>query len=268
MATRMPLTVTFDTGALNDVLWPETSQAPTDPADAARVRAAIEAGDIQGFFSVTLVTIEGIQRKDRAAVVGSTRLESESTSTGKNAITISIKAVQDRKPFDSEFSEMIQRAKSFRLRALRAPSRMGWVQVIDEDGTLFAPDASTSELLARMEKVNELATAISTRGLGYAKAVQLGRKYADCDNQSNPELWCKGLLKASHRQVNLALNEWADGDSIASHYGYAIGWFCSRDFGKNASGPSVLDDENRKWLNDTYGIRFVTLAELAKMVTP
>ena len=54
----MPLTVTFDTNALNDVLWPDKAQHPTDPADAARVRAAIQAGDIQGFFSETLVTLE------------------------------------------------------------------------------------------------------------------------------------------------------------------------------------------------------------------
>jgi hypothetical protein len=138
-----------------------------------------------------------------------------------------------------------------------------WVRVKDEDGTFFAPDASMPELLARMDKVNAMATAIAVRGLGYAKAVELGRKYADCDNPSNPELWFKGLLKASCRQVKLALNEWADGDSIAAHHGYGIGWFCSRDFRKN----SMLGQNNREWLNKEFGIQFVTLAQLAEMVT-
>jgi hypothetical protein len=56
-------------------------------------------------------------------------------------------------------------------------------------------------------------------------------------------------------------------DSIASHYGYGIDLLCSKDFGKSASGPSVLDCDNRKRLNEEFGIRFVTLAELAKRLT-
>jgi hypothetical protein len=161
---------------------------------------------------------------------------------------------------------MLQRAKSLELRALRAPARIGWVRIRDEDGTFFAPAGPM--LLECMEKVNEMATAIAVRGVGYAKAVELGWKFADCDNPSNPELWFKGLRGASRRQVRLAIAEWADGDSIAAHHGYGIDLFCSEDSGKNASGASVLDDANRKWLRDTYGIWFATLAELAEMLTP
>jgi hypothetical protein len=68
------------------------------------------------------------------------------------------------------------------------------------------------------------------------------------------------------RQVERAVSEWADGDSIVAHYGYGFDLFCSKDFGKGASGPSVLDCANRKWLSEEFGIRFVTLRELADMV--
>jgi hypothetical protein len=61
-----------------------------------------------------------------------------------------------------------------------------------------------------------------------------------------------------------ATREWADGDSVAAHYGFGIDQFCSEDFGKSASGRSVLDCNNRKWLSEEFGIRFVTLAELAR----
>jgi hypothetical protein len=264
----MPLTVTFDTNALNDVVFPETSQrGASGTANGTKVRAAVQAGVIQGFFSETLVTLEGIQRKDRAEVVGSTGLESSTACTGENTIQMSFNVVQDRKPLDSQFSEMVQGAKSLGLRALRAPARLGWVRTRDEDGTFFAPDGPMIEHLGRMDKVNDMATAIAVRGLGYAKAVELGRKFADCDNASNPEFWFKGLLGASRRQVKLALNEWADGDSVAAHYGYGIDLFCSEDFGKNTSGTSVLDNNNQKWLNEEFGIQFVTLAKLADMVT-
>ena len=174
-------------------------------------------GIIRGFFSETIVTLEGVQRKDRPAVFGSTRPQSETTSTDENTITMSIGVVQDRKPLDPEFSAKIQAAMGLGLRALRAPARIGWIRVEDKDGTFFAPDVSMRELLTRMDRIYELATAISARGLGYAKAVELGRQFAYCDNPFRPQLWLQGLADASNQQVKLAINESADGDALASH---------------------------------------------------
>jgi hypothetical protein len=69
------------------------------------------------------------------------------------------------------------------------------------------------------------------------------------------------------KKINRAVAEWADGDSVAAHYGYGIDLFCSEDFGKNASPASVFDDDSRAWLTEVFGIRFVTLGQLADMVT-
>ena len=63
------------------------------------------------------------------------------------------------------------------------------------------------------------------------------------------------------------LAEWADGDSVAAHYAYGIDIFCSEDFGKSLSNPSVLDAANRVWLTKTFGIQFATLGELAQMAS-
>ena len=86
-----------------------------------------------------------------------------------------------------------------------------------------------------------------------------------------PELWLQRLGRARNRteaeKVAKAISEYADGDSIASHYGFGIEKFCSDDFGKGAAGLSVLDREHRKWLADEFGIQFVTLSELAEWVT-
>ncbi len=264
--------VTFDTNALNDVISPETSQrGASGTANGIKVRAAIEAGRVQGFFCETLVTLEGIQKRDRGHVLGSTRLHTQMTSTDESTITINIGVLQDRKPLDPEFTHKIEAAKALGLRALRAPARMGWIRIKDEDGTFFAPDGSTMELLARMDKVNEMATTIAVRGVGQATAVALGLQFLARDGISQPTLWFQGLRRArsnSERQkVVKAVAEWADGDSIAAHYGYGIDLFCSEDFGKSTSRPSTLDCNNRKWLNEEFGVQFVTMSELAKMVT-
>ena len=72
--------------------------------------------------------------------------------------------------------------------------------------------------------------------------------------------------ETERRKVQRAIKEWADADSIAAHVGYGIDLFCSEDMGKSTGGePSVLDGSNRAWLTATFGIKFVTVAELAAM---
>jgi hypothetical protein len=106
---------------------------------------------------------------------------------------------------------------------------MGWIRIKDEDGTFFAPDRSTTELLGRMDKVNEMAIAIATRGLGQAIPVGLGLQFIARDGVSEPILWFQGLRRAKsnreRKQIVKAVAEWADGDSIAAHYGYGIDLF-------------------------------------------
>jgi hypothetical protein len=214
------------------------------------------------------VTLEGIENKDRVDVLGSTRLERKMSSAGGNTITLTLTVQQDRKPLHPEFPKRIEAAQKIGMRALRGPARIGWVRADDPDGTFFEPDASEIELSNRLNKVNDMATAIAARGVGDAIAKELAQKFSARDDAS--ELWFQALRRAKdvheRRQVERAVGEWADGDSVAAHYGYGIDLFCSQDLGKSASSASVLDANHRQWLTDDFGIRFATLAELAEMV--
>jgi hypothetical protein len=84
------------------------------------------------------------------------------------------------------------------------------------------------------------------------------------------EFWFQGFGRAEDgaesKAVMAVVKEWADGDSIAAHYGYGMDLFCSDDCGKSASSPSILDQTNRQWLSERFGIRFVTLAQLSLLV--
>jgi hypothetical protein len=232
--------ITFDTNSLMDLFLPKPTQRPELQPAAARVRNALADGTLQGFFCESVLTLEGVMKPDRKEVFG---------------------LRQARKPLDPKFGSMIQRAKAFGLRAVRAPKLLGfgWSWA-DEDGTLFVPDGSINELIARMDRTNELATAVSRRGFGYARAVTVGRGFADCANPAQPVIWCKGLPHAGRRRVNRAIAEWSDGNSIAAHYGYGNDLFCTED----TSG--LFDDVNRQWLANAYGVRFTTLDSLAEMV--
>ena len=267
----MPLAVTFDTNTLASLVSPETAQRGTGTSGTI-VRIAIHAGHIQGFFSETLVTLEGIENKDRVDVLGKTRVVSETSSQGKNRITLAVGVRHVRHPLDSRFFARVQAALALGMRALMAPARMAGFHVTGEICPLFKPTGGMPELLRCMDNVNEMATRIARRGVGNATAVELGVQFSKRAGVSKPELWLQGLGRARNKsereQVAKAICEWADGDSVASHYGFGIDLFCSEDFGKNAPTASVLDPNNRKWLSENFGVRFVTLAELAEKVTP
>ncbi len=134
----------------------------------------------------------------------------------------------------------------------------------------FEPEPDVLDLAARLEKASEVANAIQARGLGYATAVRLGLKFSERDGKTG-EWWFQALRRAQdeteRRKVQRAIREWADADSIAAYVGYGIDLFCSEDMGKSTGGePSVLDEPNRAWLAATFGVKFVTLVELAAMV--
>ena len=262
--------MTFDTNTLDRAARPE--RFPKDPRQAEYVKVcdALTTGTLRGYFSETLVTLEGIESKDRIDVLGSTRLENRTRATGTNTITISLNVQQDRKPLPLEFPRRIQAAQKLGMRALRGPARIGWVRVKDDDGTFFGPEEDVLELAKLLDKAGDVATAIQRRGLGYAVAVQLGLRFSARDGKIG-EWWLQALRRAQdeseRKKVQRAVAEWADADSIAAHVGYGIDLFCSEDKGKSTGGQlSVLDETNRAWLTSAFGVNFVSLAELAAMV--
>jgi len=73
------------------------------------------------------------------------------------------------------------------------------------------------------------------------------------------------LTASDQKQINKLVAEWADGEAVACHIGYGNDVFCSYDkAGKTGQRRSVLNLANRQWLTETYGVRFMSLAELAE----
>jgi hypothetical protein len=257
----IPLTVTLDTNALAAVVSPETAQTGRGPS-AAIVRAALQSGHLLGFFSETHITLEGIGIRERADVLGKTRVRSESSSSHRGEVTLTVGTQHFRNPLHPQHAARVEGALALGMRPLRTAARIGGYHL--KPGELFAPPGGIDGLLRCMDKVNELSTRIDSRGIGRARAVNLGLQFCNHD-PAEPELWTNGLKHANANAVKEAIAEWADGDSVAAHYGFGMQLFCSEDMGKS-SGDSVLNCANRKWLSEDFGIEFVTLAELARMV--
>ena len=54
------------------------------------VHTAVKTGQIRGFFSEAVVTLDAIGRNAKADVLGAARFVSKPTSTGPNQITITL----------------------------------------------------------------------------------------------------------------------------------------------------------------------------------
>jgi hypothetical protein len=268
--TTGPFTVTFDTNTLASAVSPATAQRNTGPAGAV-VHDAIRAGCIQGFFSETLITLEGIENNLRAEVLGRTRVISNEASNDEGHVTLSIGVRHERNPLNAQFSERIRAALDLGMRPLRTAARIGGYHLRGNAIPLYEPFGGMPELIRSMDRVNALTTEIGRRGVGQAAAIKLGLQFSARDNAGEPELWLQGLGRArdgsERTRVARVVREWADGDSIAAHYGFGIELICTDDFGQSGTSPSILDTNNRQWLSSTFGINFLTLSELARKVS-
>jgi hypothetical protein len=267
-SSHATLTVTFDANTLEAVARPERRARDPFHASYVSIQRAIKDGFLKGYFSQTYCTLEGIQGEDRPDVLGKTRVGTSSTSPDRNTVNIRIEISHHRKPLHMEHNAALQAVLQLGIRALRGPARMVDGLVIkDPDNTIYVNE-SIEQVIEHRGMANEVASAIESRGVGRAVALELGLKFNERAGVTG-ELWLQGLARAKpdeRRLVRKAIGEWSDGDAIASHVGYGIEVFCTNDLGRSAGGPSILNAENRAWLTETYGVVFVTPTELAQRV--
>ena len=280
----MALRVTFDTNVLDLACRPE--RFPKDPRQPLmqKVHDALANGQIDGFYSVTMLTIEGIMRRDRAEVFTGTRMvmQTETSQITRNAdlpdriqekvgnedletITWKFQVEQPgRKLLQPEVINRMKAAKDLGLKVLEEVPRIGAFHITDQTGEYYLKRGEGAEIKAWIDKAHEVAQAIEARGIGIAQVNALGENMSASDPAST---WFRCLDQATdihqERAVERAFSEWADGDSLAAHVAYGLDVFCSDDVGKSNATNSVLGPTHRAWLTATYGVQFMTFEDLA-----
>lgn len=265
--------VTFDSNTLDRAVRPERSPKDVRQTEYFKVQQGLTSGSIEGFFCETIVTCEGIENNDRTEVLGSTTLtsqrEHEQNQAGTEAIKLTLKCeMPKRKLLHSEVIARLQAALRVGMKVLGAP-RIGGIRIEYPDNVIYFQEVPNS--VAQSERLDRFfiaASAIEFRGVGFAQIQSLAAKFAQRAVVTEP--WYKSLKRAidvhEENAVKRAVREWADGDTIAAHIGYGIDFFCTEDAGKSAGSASVLDANNRAWLNEHFGVKIITLNELAKIV--
>lgn len=279
----MAFRITFDTNVLDLACRPERIPKYPHPSLRQKVHDALANGQIEGFYSETILTIEGIMNQDRAQMFAGTRtvMQPEARQITRNAdlpdairetvgsedletIVMEHQVEQPgRKPLHPEVVARMKAAKGMGFKVLKGVPRVGAFHITDPTEEYFLKQGEGAELEAWIDKAIEVARAIEARGVGFAQVKRLGQDMATSDPAST---WFRSLDQATgdhQKKVKQAFGEWADGDSVAAHVAYGLDVFCSNDQGKSHATASVLDLSNRKWLAETYGVRFMTFEDLA-----
>jgi|GEM_PF-1212369 hypothetical protein len=265
---RSPVKVTFDTNTLSGVVDPDQQFGAPDHVAYQAVHAAVKVGQVRGFFSEGVITLDAIGRKEKAAVLGAARFVSEATSTAPNQITITLGPCWKHVDLDPRIRARIETAREMAMRALIGPRRFGDSLVVRGYGEgFYEPYPSGAAFVAAVDATNALDAAIVARGLGRAQVIELAKFFSERDGAAG-EWWPQGLERtrntAESKKVRLAVNEWADGEALAAHLGYGNDLFCTDDRGGDLGDRSVLHPSHRAWLSETHGVTFVNIAELAE----
>jgi hypothetical protein len=267
-AAPMPLLkCTFDTNTLDRVVRPSHK----DDVSAV-VHEGLKAGGIKGYFSEAVVALDGIGHLDKVDMVGAGRVVSESRATGRYSVELTVGRRWPAKRTDQQFKDGIEAALDLGLRPLLGPRPMGDSLAVPEfvQRGLYETLGVGTDLMARRDRIHAVDTALRSRGIGRQRAIDLGREY-NARAGAAGEFYQQGLGRAQNdaerKKVLKAVNEWADGEAVAAHVGYGNDLFCSHDFARNSRGPSALHPDHRAWLTQTFGVEFVTVAQLAERVS-
>ena len=256
--------VTFDSNEWEDVTCPDRCrERPERHRALVKVHNAIREGVIRGFICEVVATLEGLQRKERSEFLAKQTVEphvlDQVLPDGTTTPIIIIAPDQSHRPaLQLVLTDNLRSAQSIGMRVMTTlryselvfPS-MFYAEESDDLVLIIGPVRFSIEQrgLGR-SKLAEFALALGARGTG----VQV---YFDIPDVP--------LSASDRKKVAEYVAEWADGDAVSCHMAYHNDFFCTEDFGKGAR-TSILDLKNREWLRNTYGVKFVTLNELAAMV--
>ncbi len=256
--------VTFDSNVWEGIVEPEAFPSPVERNSQLRVlHQAVKDGRIIGFICESVATMEGVKKKDRTEFLSKQTLRPR-VKTDDPGFSPGVMAPDQsaRPPLMPVLRDRMAAAVQLGMRVIKIP----FYTELELPISFFAEEPN-----GFTKKYGLVESAIEKRGVGRARLENLAQELGF--REGRPQRRAVGTIpdllsytKDDQDRINKAVAEAADGDAIAAHVAFGNDLLCSEDLGKSASGPSVLDNENSKWLSETYDTRRVTLAELAEMV--
>ena len=259
--------VTFDSNVYRLVV--DSSKFPNHPfhKDLLVIHNAVQRGIVVGLLSGTVATLEGVRRKDRADYFST--VSAKSTLADVKHVDRSIRYRFSIGPDHTQhpglpavFDGWLKDVVALGMRFMRAP-RIGMPRPpIPESHYIPRPDNTS------LKRFFELGREIKGRGVGIHAIENIGTRFSQ--RIGSDSTWFESLGEYRNKnelnKIADAVGEWADGDTVATHYAYANDILCTEDTAKSA-GTSVFDATNRAWLVQHFDFSFASIQTLASVIS-
>lgn len=232
--------VSFDSNAW-EAIFASTDDHP--------ILHAVKSGRVEGFLCETGFRIEAVRKQDRPEYFATPHMRVPFDFVerdGRICVRMSMGPDDSRHPgLPAQQVAKFERAIQAGIRVMRGCAWMGLpVPAELRNPALFATDPD-----GREQRHLDATYQIDQRGVGKASF----------DAAGGWEL--KVQDRSGQTRLSRACAEWADGELVAAHIAYENDILCTNDKAKSA-GRSVFDAENRHWLQDEFGVVFMTVEEL------
>jgi hypothetical protein len=256
--------VTFDSNTWRKVASPDNF--PKDPinGDYRIIREAINKGTVIPFISETIFTLEAINKKDRKTFFRDYKSVIDvDISEGKDGsinIGFVIGPNENAHPGNNDFlKEHLGDAVKLGFNIIHLPRIAG---ITNKEIKAYMYKMDNETLGSYLTKVFEVGRRITSLEAGDYEIEQIGLRY-------DPKEWFKGIGNAPDSEngnINKAVAEWADGDSIASHIAIGGDYFCTNDKAVSGGIKSVFNENNLQILETEYGFKPITPTTLANII--
>jgi hypothetical protein len=257
------LKVTFDSNVWRIVATPSAFPNERGIDSFQKINEAIANGKVLGTLAETVFTLEAIKKVGRQKFLSAYKpeIKSEAKEQSDGTIKLSFSIGPDRSahPGSNHYlSKHWADAEKMGFKLLHCP-RVSAVSnpSLEAEWFIHVTDGIANRFGA-------CSREIESNGCGIAQLKEIGKKYAGVGQP-----WHQGITlspDSEEASIAKAVAEWADGDAVAAHYGYANDYICTRDIAKSGGPDSVFSPKNRAWLESRYGVRFISPEQLAAMI--
>jgi hypothetical protein len=246
MANRV-LHITFDSNVWRKVASPSSFPKEQSAAIFEKLNLLSRSREIVACLSETIFNLEGIEKIKRKRIIGDDRgkIERQKPTFDKNICRSGFTIGPDLNAHPGSGDYLLKHlidARISNFKILYCP-RLGGSKNRD---LLESDYLNCSEEIS--SKFSDTVSEIESWGCGKSQVVAIGHRFA--------EFWLDGLQAApasEQKNIEKAIAEWSDADSVAAHIAYGNDIFCTRDQAKSAGSKSVFHASNITRLREKYG---------------
>lgn len=251
------MNITFDSNVWEPMVNEESPHL-------VEIKNKIRDGKIHAYICEISLNLEAIQKRRRAEIFGNYEpritVDPLPPENGMLRMRIGIGPNTERHPgLPSQLLPKLLMARDLGFRVLGMTNSPGTVRTEEIPSDMYVQHDDIEEFWRYAELLKNCNEFIV--GLGCGRAA-----YDPFEAQFNlGGLGGQTLPDEQVRNFSKAIAEWVDGEALSAHYAAGNDFFCTDDKARNAGIGSIFHNQNRRQLEEAFGIKIISSRQLAQL---